>query len=292
MQMATISNPKGIMGGLFSLILAFGMLVIASATPGAAAESTLAATKSSKVLRAGYELFPPFVSQDPNTQSVSGFSVDLMNMIAEEAGWKVEWIKTAPDTKISDLKGGKFDVVATPIFQSIQRAREVMYTRPYVYIGSATGIVRKGDTRFKSISDLNKPGVTVVVRQGLVDQSYAEKNLPNATVVAMRVDDVSLIVLEVLSGKADIAIADTSQMRAFQKAHSDQAELVFTDPPPIIFPAGFIVRHEDFEMVNFLNASLDLLEINGVLDDLARKHQADAYTIKRSFTALGGGDAD
>jgi polar amino acid transport system substrate-binding protein len=199
----------------------------------------------------------------------------------------VEWIKTAPDTKIVDLKSGKFDVVATPIFQTVPRAREVAFTRPYVYMGSASGIVKKGDTRFSQFPDANKEGIIVAVRQGYAEEQYARKNLPKATINSMKVEDNSLVVLEVLSGKADLAIADTSQLMAFNREHPNETELVFVNPPPVVVPAGFIVRHGDFPMVSFLNAALDLMELDGVLDELASKYNADAYGVQRTFYPRG-----
>lgn len=238
---------------------------------GTTEASTLQRITDSKTLRVGYEGYPPYTIKDPATGQLSGFSVDLAEYIAREAGWKVEWVQTSPDTKIPDLQAGKFDVMTEPIFRTIPRATQVTFSRPYAYFGDAAGIVRKGDTRFKTISDLNKSGVTIVVRQGYTDQTYAADNLPAATTRALKVDDASQLFLEVITGKADIALSDLEQVKAFAAQHANQVETRFTDPAPSYIPAGLMLRQGDFTFYNFMNAAVDYMEANGDLSRLNRK---------------------
>jgi len=235
-------------------------------------ESTLQQVVSRGVLRVGYEGYPPYTVTDPATGRLSGYSVDLAEYIAQQAGWRVQWIKTSADTKIPDLQAGRFDVMVEPIFQTIGRASRVTFSRPYAYFGDAVGVVRKGETRFQNIDDLNQPGVTVTVRQGYTDQEFAADNLPNAKVTALKVEDASQLFLEVIAERADVALADLEQARAFVAAHPTQVELRFTNPAPVYIPAGFMLRQGDFTFYNFINSSLGYAESNGVLRRLDRKY--------------------
>ena len=259
-------------------ILAFIIAVIGLFFPrpvppnGIHNSSTLVDIRNNRLLRVGFEGYPPYTIQNPNDQTMSGYSVDLVNTIAEQAGWRVQWIKTSPDTKIIDLKAGKFDVMVEPIFATIARAKEVAFTQPYASFGYASAIVKKGDGRFKSFSDLNKEGLIVAVRQGYTDESYAKKQLPKALVRPMKVDDVNQIFLEVLSGKADVALTDTEDVKSFYKAHPKEVDTLFINPPPAQVPAGFIVREDDITLVDFFNTALNYLKANGVLDNLDAKY--------------------
>jgi cyclohexadienyl dehydratase len=239
--------------------------------PTTAQNDTLQRIVSKRVLRVGYEGYPPYTIKDPATGRLSGFSVDLAEYIAREAGWTVEWVETSPDTKIPDLQAGRFDVMTEPIFRTIPRASRVTFTRPYAYFGDASGIVRKGEQRFARVEDLNKAGITIVVRQGYTDQAFAADNLPKATLRALKVDDVSQLFLEVISGKADVALADLEQVKAYAARHAE-VETRFTDPAPAYIPAGMMVRQGDFTFYNFLNTSLDYMESNAVLARLNRKY--------------------
>ena len=170
-----------------------------------------------------------------------------------------------------------------PIFQTIARAKEVSFTRPYAYFGYCGAIVRKGESRFKAFSDLNQPGLSVVVVQGYTDDSYAREHLPDAKVRSMKVDDVNLIFLEVLSGNADAALSDVAQVKAFQREHPDKVDMLFVDAPPAFVPAGIMLKQGDFALANFLNASLDYMEANGVLDQLDAKYGVTAFREKRQL---------
>jgi polar amino acid transport system substrate-binding protein len=237
-----------------------------------ATASTLQRVQESGILRVGYEGYAPYVIESPTTSEVSGYSVDLAKYIADEAGWRVEWVKTSPETKIVDLQTGRFDVMTEPIFSTIPRAKQVTFTRPYAYFGYAAGIVRKGERRFQGIDYLNDSTVTIAVRQGYTDQAYVERNLPRARLLAMQVNDISQVFLAVTTGQADIALADLEQVRAYHEAHKDVVDTRFVDSPPALVPAGFILRRGDFEFFTFLNAAIDYMESNAVLDQLDKKY--------------------
>ena len=279
---------------LLALIIAIAALVVAlrnSNTPtvardGATAQqSTLQRVNTTRVLRVGYEGYPPYTVIDPQTQAVSGYSVDVATAIATEAEWKVQWVKTTPDTKVADLAADKFDVMVEPIFRTIPRATRASFTRPYSYFGYAAGVVRKGDTRFRSMADLNRPGIKVVVRLGYTDQTYAEQHLPQAQIVKLNASDISQVFNEVLAGRADIALADLEQVKAFASTHAGSVDTLFTDPPPAAVPAGFMLRQGDFAFYNFLNSAIDYLESNGVFDDLDRKYKVTALREKRALAS-------
>ncbi len=235
-------------------------------------KSTLNQITERGVLRVGYELYPPYTILEPESGKLTGFSVDLTAYIAKEAGWEVEWVRTTADTKIPDIQAGKFDVMTEPIFQTIARATRVGFTDPYSYFGDSAGIVRKGETRFSRIEDVNKTGITVAVRQGYTNQAFAIQNLPKATIRAVKVDDASQLFLEVVTGKADIALADLAQVKAFVAAHSGEVEARFVAPPPSSIPAGFMYRQGDFVFGNFLNSAIRYAESNGIIKGIKRKY--------------------
>jgi ABC-type amino acid transport substrate-binding protein len=261
--------------GLSALAIILAVLAISlphARSTGTSAVSALDVIRQTNVLRIGYEGYPPYTVDDPRSSTVSGYSVDLANAIAKETNWKIVWVKTGPDTKIPDLKTGKFDVMVEPIFATISRAEEVTFTQPYAYFGYASGIVRKGDTRFRSIDALNARGVTIAVRQGYTDEAFVREHLPLATIRSMQVDDISKVFLDVIAGNSDIALADTIQVRAFYTVHSTSVDELFVDPPPASVPAGFIIRQGDSSFENFLDTSLNYLRANGTIEGLDKKY--------------------
>ncbi len=273
----------------YLLIITFMVAVVALFLPHvkqmqgpiSGTESTLSQIQKTKVLRIGYEGYPPYTIKDPATGQLSGYSVDMANYIAKETDWTIEWIQSSADTKIPDLEAGRFDVMVEPIFRTIPRATRVTFTRPYAYFGYAAAIVRKGDLRFRKFEDLNRSDITIVLRLGYASQTYAEENLPLAKKRVMNVDDISQVFVDVLSGNSDIALADLEQVKAFAKEHSDQVDALFVENPPASVPAGFMLRQGDFVFCNFLNSAIDYLEFNGILDQLDKKYRVSAVREKK-----------
>ena len=243
-------------------------------------KSSLTNIQQSKVMKIGYEGYPPYTIKDPASGKLSGYSVDMAEYIAKQAGWKVEWIQTSPDTKIPDLVAGRYEVMVEPIFRTIPRSTQVTFTRPYGYFGYAVGVVRKGDTKFTKISDLNRPDITIAVRLGYTDQTFAEENLNKAKLKTMNVSDTSQVFLDVISGNSDIALADTESIKAFAKEHPSQVDVLFANPPPASVPAGFMIKQGDFTFYNFLNTAIDYMETNKVLDGLDKKYNV---TVPRTL---------
>lgn len=57
-----------------------------SAVPG-----VLDRIEQSGELHAGYGVYPPYTQEDPNTNEVSGFSVEIMQQIAKQLNVKLVW---------------------------------------------------------------------------------------------------------------------------------------------------------------------------------------------------------
>jgi len=244
-------------------------------------ESTLNKIQDTKVIRIGYEGYPPYTIKDPKTGKLSGYSVDMAEYIAREAGWEIAWVQSSANTKIPDLELGRFDIMVEPIYRTIPRATRVAFTRPYAYFGYAVGIVRKGEKRFQQFKDLNHPEVSIALRLGYASQTYAEENLPLAEKHAMNVSDISEVFLDVISGNSDIALADLEQVKRFAEEHSGQVEAIFINNPPASVPAGFMLRRGDFAFYNFLNAAIDYLEANRILDQLDEEYGVSAVREKK-----------
>lgn len=247
-------------------------------------ESTLERIDKKKIMRIGYEGYPPYTIENPKTGKLSGYSVDMANFIAKEAGWQIEWIKTTADTKIIDLESDKFDLMAEPIFATIPRAARVTFTNPYAYFGDAAAVVKVNENRFNKIDDLNNKNITVAVRLGYSDQKFAEQNLPLANIKPMKVDDINQVFQDVVSGNSDVALADVEQVKKFSKEHTEIVKCLFCDNPPSLIGAGFILRKGDFTFFNFLNVSIDYLESNSILDNLDAKYSVSSFRDHMNLT--------
>lgn len=68
-----------------------------------------------KTIRCGYIPYEPFLIVDPNTKKLSGIMVDYMNRVAEQNGYKIDFVAETPVEQIAPaLNAGKIDVFCLP----------------------------------------------------------------------------------------------------------------------------------------------------------------------------------
>lgn len=224
-------------------------------------------------MHAGYGVYPPYTMEDPKSQRVSGLSVELLEHVAKELKCKLVWHRLNWNTMAADLKRGQFDIIADPIFQTIPRAREFAFSEPYAYFADGIGVVRKSDQRFSDFNSIDRPGVKVAVGQGWASETFVRARVAKATIVAVQTGtDLLQLFNEVVSGRADIAIADGADAERFAREHPEQVTVLWLDSPPAWVPAGFALRFTDSTGAQFMNISLRSLRSLGVLDSLAEKY--------------------
>jgi ABC-type amino acid transport substrate-binding protein len=224
-------------------------------------------------LHAGYGVYPPYTQENPNTKAVSGLSVEVVEQIARELRCKVVWHRLNWNTMAADLKRGEYDLIADPIFQTIPRAREFAFTAPYAYFADGIAVVRKNERRFPDFDTLDREGITIAVGQGWASETLVRSKFTKPRIVAVQTGtDLLQVFNEVVSGRADVAIADGADAQRFVKEHSGQVKALWLDNPPAAMPAGFALRLTDARGAEFLNVSLRNLEATGVLDALRRKY--------------------
>lgn len=264
------------------LVLIFGVFKNQGSS-SSVQNSILERVKNEKTIRVGYTASPPYVIKDLHTGELSGFYVDIMNELATRAGWKVEWIETTWDTYISDLQTEKFDVINDPVFASVPRWQEVNFATPLGYFGVA-GLVRKGETRFSKVEDLNKKGITISIRQGDITQEYVKKNLPLATLKSFRGDSPLMAFADVLGGGSDIALTGGPSVEQYiEKNPNQNVKALFLDNPPVITSGGWAIKKGDVEWLFFLNGSIQVMRDDGTLKNLASKYKLYSYENEARF---------
>jgi len=242
----------------------------------ASQRDSLAAIQQSKVMKVCVAEWPPFSQKDPTTGKYSGVDIDAMNLMAKALGADASYIDTTFGNMPAAIQSGTCDI-GTSLYVTPSRAAAIDFARPVLY-GGDTALVRKGDTRFKTIEDLNKTGVKIATALGESGDIYAKANLTNATISSIDVgsSDQSRFLLEVTSGRADIGIADYNTIANFAKAHPE-TEVIFSDNPFNLSPDAYGVRHGDTNLLNFMNNTILTMQVNGTWSAIENKYGATAF---------------
>jgi ABC-type amino acid transport substrate-binding protein len=255
------------------------LFAAASCTPSqqtAGSLSQLATIRQEHAIRVGWAPYAPYSSLDPATKKPQGFYIDLVADMARESGLKVEWVETTWGTMISDLKAQKFQFMGSPVFRTIPRALEVAFTRPIDFFGYSA-IVRKGDSRFKNIEDLDRSGVRIAVTQGEVGHEFAQRHLPKAELIVHKTGDIALALVDVIQGKADAGICDAWTAKQFAAEHKDTVEDLFATRPFNVVGAGWFAAQDQSDLLQFLNTSIDWAESSGELRRIASTYNLPSF---------------
>lgn len=226
-------------------------------------------------LRCGYYVFPPVVMRDPNTGKMSGFSVDMMNILAERTGLKVEWTEESTfGNWIQALQGNRYDVMCAPMWSDMALGRETIYTRPMMYATIAP-MVRADNHKFdgpEGWKKLNSPDATIVVQEGNMIAFLTKEAFPKAKILNMpAMMDGPSIMQNVISGKADAEIGDLNALIAYNEHNPIKIKMLPMEKPLKAQPFVLPVHREETALRDFMDNALQDMLVSGTVDRLLDK---------------------
>lgn len=192
---------------LTSLILIIGLFLAAcGGTEGndkSADEASDAGTEE-KVYKVGIDVtYPPFEYEEDGVRK--GIDIDLINAIAEDQGFKIEFSPMDFGGIIPAMQANQLDVAIAGMSITEERKKIVDFSEPYFDAG-ITIVVKKGDTSIKTPEDLK--GKKVAVKKGTSGASYAMENAGKFGFEAVQFNDSPSMFQEVANGNADALIED------------------------------------------------------------------------------------
>ncbi|MBW2740841.1 MAG: amino acid ABC transporter substrate-binding protein [Deltaproteobacteria bacterium] len=244
-----------------------------------AQEDTFAKIKREGVLRVGYILAAPWCIREPATGKLKGTFVETVEEIARQMDVKVEFTESTFATFIAGLQTKKYDLSIAPTFSTIPRAKSVAFSIPLMAAGNSA-IVRKDESRFKTLDDIDQKGIVVAVTQGEQGHEYAKTNFKKAEIRVLSGGDQNLTFSEVLSERANVALGDAWFSAKFAAEHPEAKDL-FADNPYNVTPVAWSVRYEDTSLLLFINTALEYLDSIGKLREIDKKYDAHWLRPKR-----------
>jgi cyclohexadienyl dehydratase len=187
---------------------------------GASAQSRLDDIAARGTLRVGLTGdYRPFSERDKDSGVYSGLDVEMAKNLADSLGVKVDIVPTTWAALMVDLGDGKFDIGMGGISVTLARQRVAFFSQPVMRVGKAA-ITRCIDRdRFKSLAEIDRPGVKVLVNPGGTNERFDRANLRRAEIVAF--PDNTRIFDELAAGQADLMITDAVETKLQQKLHPD-----------------------------------------------------------------------
>ena len=251
--------------------------------------STLATVLKNGEIRVGYVIYPPGMIKDANTGKLSGIFHDALEEAGRNLNLKINWVEEVSwGTMIEGLKAGRYDMVGSPVWPSAQRATQADFTMPITY-SVISVYARANDARFDTSYDaINATGVRISVVDGELAQTIAQNQFPNAKVVSLpQLSDISQSLLNVSTGKADVAFVEPYIADAFLKSNPGSIKNVQPSNPLRVNGNSMIVGQDQAAFKALLNTALEEELNSGFIDGLVTKYQTSPnsfYPVAKPFT--------
>ncbi|MET0767844.1 MAG: ABC transporter substrate-binding protein/permease [Aeromicrobium sp.] len=249
-------------------------IVVVPVVPAGAADT------DRPVVRVGTEgTYPPFSFHDSETNDLTGYDIEVIKAVAEEAGWELEFVETTFDAIFAALDAGRIDVIANQVTDNPERQARYGLSDTYTFSRGVI-VVKAGTKGITSLEDLK--GKTTA--QSLTT-NYAEM-AREAGATVEGVEGFAQAAALVVQGRVDALINDNL-------AALDYLNTTGTDDIEIAGNAGDEVseqklafRKDDTELLQQANAALAALKADGTLAEISQKY------FKIDVSAENTGEAD
>jgi ABC-type amino acid transport substrate-binding protein len=267
------------------------LLVAVNAMAPAAQARTLKDILASKKIRLGTIPYPPMTEMDPKTGKYSGLWIDGPKFMFEQLGLEVELVETKWATFASGLQSDQFDVFIGGAFATPKRAAAVEFTRPVMYMGHSVTIRKEDAGKFKTMADLDKPGVTIATVLGTSGHEYLKQNFKQATIRALDTGDLTQDSLEVLAGRADAALEDAFKVAQVVAMHPDKLIDLYGDRPFNLLAIAYALKNGNQDLLQFINTGLEWMDSTGKWQELAvpyKESLGGVFYVRSTYVPFGG----
>lgn len=207
--------------------------------------------------------FPPF--EFIKNDEVVGFDIDLVHAIAERLEKKVI-LKDMPfTTLIPQIQYGSLHMIAAGLTPTAERAREMLFTRPYLETDPLVVVTLAKNPKISSLDDLK--GKSVIVNEGF----SAERFMSNLEGIDLkRLPTVADAFLSLQSGRADAFVVAANSIKPFFKQYP-QADFSLFTIPNTNEKTALAISKKYPELLEKIDKILDELHREGFIEQLKKK---------------------
>ena len=269
-------------------LLAFATVLISAATPllfGGAVVLTSCTTEEYSVSRPTIERiqqrgkllvgttgdYRPLTFCEPETGEYWGFGIELAQAIADSIGVPVEFVRTTWPTLTADViaEPQTFDLAIGGITITKARLATMLMSEGYLANGKTILCRTEDTTRFRSLADIDRPDVRVMVNPGGLNEQFANQNLTHATIIVHPNNEE--IPSLIAKGQADVMITEITEAPWY----------VQTDPwlaaPLLNAPfthgeIGVLMRKGQDDLLDLVNGVIQRMKADGSLQRLRDKY--------------------
>ncbi|SCW66855.1 polar amino acid transport system substrate-binding protein [Ancylobacter rudongensis] len=228
-------------------------------------------------LRCASAISPPYVMKDLKTGEYGGAYLDLCKQFADVLKVKIEFVDTTWDNVVAGLQAGKWDM-SPALNRTPARALVINYSGIAGYDEMNFAYLLATEKTKNPAGDLSTfdvPGMRIGVMSGSAQDHKVTERFKKAQIV--RLPDANGLNLALLSGRVDVAGADSTTNLLLQTANADKVGILEAHPAlmkqGISFGLPPQLTYHDIQVLNiFLEEKVSLGAV-----DASLKHWSEVY---------------
>ena len=210
--------------------------------------------------------WPPMQFVDRN-QNIVGFDIDLINAIADAAGFEVVIQNTAWDGIFAGLGNRDYDAVISSVTITEERKQTMDFSTPYINAGQVLIVHRDAPANVTTLQDLS--GQSVGAQIGTTGAFEVRK----VSGLDLRTyDELGMAIEDLAQKRIAGVVADTPIAADFALQNENySAVLKIVGVPFTDEYYGVAVRKGNSEVLDLINAGLEVVLNDGTVEELQNK---------------------
>ena len=232
--------------------------------------STTAFAQTPSVNVATDPSFVPFEMLDPETGEMIGFDMDIINEVAERAGFEVNLTTMEFSGIIPAVQTGSQEIAIAGTTITDERSEVVDFSDPY-YDSGLQIIVRADNEEVSSIEDLE--GLTIATKIGSTSYDFLQQELGEDADITPYPGTADMY-MALLGRNVDAVLYDAPNVAYFSQTRGEGRTKVVG---PLYEGQQYgIVFHKGSEWVEPTNEALDAMREDGTYDEIYTKWFGEA----------------
>ena len=206
--------------------------------------------------------YPPFEFEDEDTGEQTGFDIELLRAVADQADKDIEVIDTEFDGIVLAPQAGQCDMVASALTITDERKEQALFSDPYYDADQSLLVLAANEDTYATLDGL--AGKTIGVQSTTTGETYANENKP-ADAEVKGFPDSSAMFLALESGDVAALLQDLP-VNGYRATQDDS--FVVTETYPTDEQYGFAADKDNTELIDNVNEQLQALRDDGTYDEI------------------------
>ena len=200
-----------------------------------------------------------------------GFGIEVAIEIANKLGVSTEFVKTSWPTLTADVlaEPQTFDFAIGGITITDARRETMLMSEGYLANGKTILCRASEREQYKSLVDIDKPEVRVMVNPGGLNEKFANENLTHATIIVhQKNEEIPRLIAEC---QADVMITEITEAPYYVQADSRLAAPLLNEP----FThgeIGVLMKKGQEDLLEVVNNTIQQMKSDGTLRRLHEKY--------------------